>query len=193
MLGSHPTRRAATVLPPASVTVSSPSSGKAWSAVTMSPGRQTKPLERERREWTETRPGAAWATSLASTADTSCIWANGCGFGHGASGWSRPSICKRLGAPPTAQVGRRPDRERAQNAPSSTSRGDIQWLLGDLAKNGFRGTIVVQRRPGYRGLRFPGVFALSRHRGWPGAECASAALGVRGKFAPPTSTKRQGT
>ena len=61
MLGSHPTRRPATVLPPASVTVSSPSSGKAWSAVTMSPGRQTKPLERERREWTETRPGAAWA------------------------------------------------------------------------------------------------------------------------------------
>ena len=48
VLGSRPTSCAGTVSPPESVTANSPSSDKASSAVTMSPGRQTKPLERER-------------------------------------------------------------------------------------------------------------------------------------------------
>ena len=48
VVGSRPTSCAGTVSPPESVTVYSPSSDKASSAVTMSPGRQTKPLERER-------------------------------------------------------------------------------------------------------------------------------------------------
>ena len=48
VVGSRPTSCAGTVSPLDSVTANSPSSDKASSAVTMSPGRQTKPLERER-------------------------------------------------------------------------------------------------------------------------------------------------
>ena len=47
---SRPASCAATISPPGSVTASSPSSDKASSAVTISPGRQTKPLDRDRCE-----------------------------------------------------------------------------------------------------------------------------------------------
>ena len=48
--------------PPGRVTVTSPSSASASSAVTIKPGRHRKPLERDRREWTATTFEAAFAT-----------------------------------------------------------------------------------------------------------------------------------
>ena len=71
VLGSRPTSCVATTCPFQSFTVSSPSSDKALSAVTMRPGRQTKPLYRERPEDTETRLGAVPATRPTIAADSS--------------------------------------------------------------------------------------------------------------------------
>src|SRR5262245_55016334 len=62
VLGSRPTSCVATAFPFQSFTVSSPSSDKVSSAVTMRPGRQTKPLDREWLEDTGTRLGAVSAT-----------------------------------------------------------------------------------------------------------------------------------
>src|SRR5262245_53605321 len=69
--GSRPTSCVATAFPFQSFTVSSSSSDKASSAVTMRPGRQTKPLDRERPEDTETRLGAVPATRPTIAVDSS--------------------------------------------------------------------------------------------------------------------------
>src|SRR5262245_6133629 len=71
VLGSRPTSCAATAFPFQSFTLSSTSSDKASSAVTMRPGRQTKPLDRERPEDTETRLGAVPATRPTIAVDSS--------------------------------------------------------------------------------------------------------------------------
>src|SRR5436309_616565 len=92
-----------------SVTVNSPSSDKASSAVTISSGRQTKPLDRERPEDTETRLSALLATRVTSAADRSFNWINELVL---LTGGRLPdclalSMWERLSRAPTTQVGRR--------------------------------------------------------------------------------------
>ena len=67
---SRPTMVAVAVLPSARTIWTSPSSASASSAVTIRPGFQTKPVERERCECTETTDGAVRATTSASADDS---------------------------------------------------------------------------------------------------------------------------
>ena len=61
------------------------------------------------------------------------------GFGHGASGPSRRSMCHWLGAPPTAQVGSRRPQARAERAKPDLAPRQSMVAGRDLAKGEFRG------------------------------------------------------
>ena len=67
--GSRPTTRAGVDAPSCATIECSSSSGSAFSAATMRPGRQEKPLSRERADWMETRLGATSRTRAASPVD----------------------------------------------------------------------------------------------------------------------------
>ncbi len=118
VVGSRPASCAPTISPPGSVTANSPSSDKASSAVTDErPGRQTKPLDRERCEWTETMPGATLATRPVNAADTGPeIGVNAAEFGHhgGLRMLLGPKTWEPLGTPPTTQVDRRTGLEACE-------------------------------------------------------------------------------
>src|SRR5712671_799362 len=90
VVGSRPTRFAASVSPPGNTTVMPPSSSSASSAVTIKPCRQTNPLERERAEWTATTLDDARSTMPASASDSCCGETASVGFDMGSSSMTTP-------------------------------------------------------------------------------------------------------